>query len=77
MMCIHFISTDNTIQFSVPCIDTDTFAEVEKLYKKYPEYRETNNCFLYKGKNILRFKTISENNIESGMPVTLWIPPSE
>ena len=31
MMCINFISTDNTIQYSVPCIDTDTFAARRKI----------------------------------------------
>jgi len=46
----------------------------EKLYKKFPEYRETNNCFLANGKEVLRFKTISENNIGNGLPVTMIIP---
>ena len=59
MMCIFFISTHESILYAVPYISTDIFAEVEeKLSIKFPEYRETNNCFLYKGKNILRFKTI-------------------
>ena len=74
MMCINFISIDSTLHYSIPCVNSDIFAEIEeKLYKQFPQYRETNNCFLYKGKNVLRFKTIEENKIESGMPITLYI----
>ena len=50
-------------------------AEVEeKLYKKFPEYRETNNSFVANGEPVLRFKTISQNNIGDGLPVTMLIP---
>ena len=51
---------------------TETFAEVEeKLYKRYEEYRETNNNFLAKGNLVLRFKKICENNIRDGDNVHL------
>ena len=72
MMTVNFISTDQMIHFSVPCIGSNTFAEVEeKLYEQFPEYRETNNLFVANGKQILRFKTISENKIGNGLPVTM------
>ncbi len=75
IMCVHFISSDQTVHFSVPCIKKDTFAEVEeKLYKQYPQYRETNNTFLANGMQVLRFKTIDENKIGNGLPVTLIVP---
>ena len=75
MMSVNFISTDQNVHYSVPCVKTNTFAEVEeKLYQKYPEYRETNNNFLSNGTLIKRFKTISENHISSGVPITLVIP---
>ena len=64
LYAVNFISTDQMIHFSVPCIGSNTFAEVEeKLYEQFPEYRETNNLFVANGKQILRFKTISENKI--------------
>ena len=64
---IQFISTDHSIIYPIKCLPSDTFAEVEeKLYKIYPEYRETNNSFQVDGRNILRFKTIAENNIQEG-----------
>ena len=75
MMCINFTSSDQKINYAIPCIGSDIFAEVEeKLYKEYPEYRETNNFFIVNGMQILRFKTISENNIKNGRPVMLIIP---
>ena len=64
---IQFLSMDHSLIYSIKCLPSDTFAEVEeKLYKKYPDYRETNNVFQIDGRNILRFKTIAENNIPDG-----------
>jgi hypothetical protein len=75
MKCIYFASVDQKINYAIPCVSTDIFAKVEEeLYKEYPEYRETNNYFIYNGKEILRFKTISENNISKGYPVILHSP---
>ena len=75
IITINFISTDGSLHYAVICNKNETFAEAEeKLYKKYPEYRETNNYFLYGGRNILRFKTIESNKIISGEPITLCIP---
>ena len=69
---VQFISMDHTIICGIKCLLTDTFAEVEeKLYKIYPQYRETNNVFQVDGRNILRFKTIAENNIQEGHGVQI------
>ena len=74
IIIVHFISTDQKINCPINCLKTDTFAEVEeKLYQKYEEYRETNNNFIAKGRVILRFKKICENNIENGDKVQLLI----
>lgn len=74
-MSVNFISSDSKIHFSIPCIKSNTFAEIEeKLYKQYPEYRETNNIFLGNGKQILRFKTIGQNNIGDGFPIEMVVP---
>ena len=75
MMSVNFISMDQRVHFSVPCLYNNTFAEVEeKLYKKFPEYRETNNSFIANGAQVLRFKTIAQNKIGDGFPVTMIIP---
>ena len=75
IMSVNFISSDQNVHYSVTCLKTNTFAEVEeKLYKQYPQYRETNNTFLANGMQVLRFKTIDENKIGNGLPVTLIVP---
>ena len=71
---VHFISTDQRINYPITCLKTDTFASVEeKLYQKYEEYREKNNNFIAKGRLILRFKKICENNIENGDKIQLLV----
>ena len=75
VMCVLFISSDQNVHFAVSCLKSNTFAEIEeKLYKQYPQYRETNNTFIANGTQILRFKTIAENKIGNGLPVTLIVP---
>ena len=75
IMCVNFISSDQNVHYAASCLKTNTFAEIEeKLYKQYPQYRETNNSFIANGAQVLRFKTIEENKIGNGLPVTLIIP---
>ena len=72
ILYVHFISLDQKINHAIKCLKTDTFAEVEeKLYQQYEEYRETNNNFITKGKIVLRFKKICENNIKDGDKIQL------
>ena len=71
-ICVKFISIVQNINYDIYCDNNDIFAFVEEeLYKKYPKYRETNNYFIFEGKQILRFKTIKQNKIKNGIPVTL------
>ena len=72
---IEFISSDKKINYTIDCLKSQYFYEIEeKLYEKYPKYRESNNYFIVDGKEILRFKTIGENEIRNGLPVTMIIP---
>ena len=74
IVCVNFISSDKKVHYAISCMKTNTFAEIEeKLYKQYPQYRETNNNFMANGKQVIRFKTIEENNIGNGLPVTLIV----
>ena len=74
IIAIQFISTDQRISYPIKCLKTETFAEVEeKLYQKYEEYRERNNNFIAKGRLILRFKKICENQIEDGDKIQLLV----
>ena len=62
-----FTSSDKKITYSIACKNTTPFVKLEeKLYKEYPEYKNTENYFLYNGNRVRRFKTIEENQIESG-----------
>ena len=70
--CVNFQSIDQSIQYAIICFKTDIFAEVEeRLYKKFPNWRNTNNFFIQNAKQIFRFKTIAENNINDGFPVLM------
>ena len=73
IIVINFISTDYTINNKgIKCFADETFAEVEeRLYQIYDEFRNTNNIFLFKGNQILRFKKIKENKIEDGDQIQL------
>ena len=72
IMVINFISTDCSIQEGIACVETDTFAEVEeKLYQIHDNFRDTNNEFIFNGRQILRFKKLKENNIKNGDKVIL------
>ena len=65
IIVINFISTDYSIHEGIKCLADETFAEVEeRLYQKFDEFRNTNNTFLFKGNQILRFKKIRENKIK-------------
>ena len=75
IISVNFTSTDQKINQSFPCAKNEIFAVIEeKLYKEYPEYRETNNYFVQKGQQILRFKTLEENKINPGFPILLIKP---
>ena len=74
ILALNFISTDQKLHYAVPCVKKDIFADVEKkLYDRFPEFLETNNTFLAQGNVILRFKTIEENKLESGIPIVMKV----
>ena len=69
---IKFISSDHKIKTEIKCSPQDIFAKVEeKLYKIYPEFRETNNSFYANAMTIIKFKTIAENKLKDGDSVLL------
>ena len=72
---VNFMSPEQNLYFAIGCNGNSTFAEIEeKLYREYPKFRETNNTFLSYGSPILRFKTINENKIGEGKPITMVMP---
>ena len=73
IMIVYFQTQDQEINHvGIKCLPSDTFAEVEeKIYKKFDNYRNTNNTPICNGKTVLRFKTLSENNIKDENVVQL------
>lgn len=72
MMALNFLSTDQKVHYAISCVGKDLFVDIEKkFYEKYPKYKEKNHNFVVQGKTILRFKTIKENELESGIPIVM------
>ena len=71
---LNFSIQDSQENYSIQCNKNDIFAKIEeKLYERFPRLRETDNFFLFKGRKILRFKTIAENEIENDSPILLIV----
>ena len=71
-MSIIFTSVDQNTHYSLICKNTDTINKLEaELYKEYPDYTETENYFLCKGKIINKFHTFEMNNIKNGDVIIL------
>ena len=75
IIVVQFTSTDQKIiNRGIKCLKTDTFAQVEeKLYQVYEEFRETNNTFMANAREVLRFKTMNDNNIKDGDTIQLMV----
>ena len=75
MICVNFVSMDSKIHYAIPCVGNNIFAEIEeKLYQKFQNTEKQIIFFLANGKQVLRFKTIAQNNIGNGLPITLVVP---
>ena len=67
IVAVNFTSDDQKVHFALVCNKNDIFAVAEeKLYQQYPEYRETNNSFIANGNQVLRFKSVADNKIDTG-----------
>ena len=74
LISIKFISGNQDIDFPVITKNTDYIANIEqKLYEKYPKYRESENYFLVNGNKINKNKTIEENKIKNNDVLNLEI----
>ena len=64
---LQFISTDQTISFSMPCKNTDSFEYAESVfYEQYPDLKNKNCTFLVNGFMVDKTKNIEENKIKTG-----------
>ena len=65
-MSVIFTSFEENVFLSIICKNTELFTDLEKkFYEEYPEYYLGNNIFINNGKQIIRNKTLEENNIHN------------
>ena len=74
IISIQFKSMDENIDLCKSCKKSEIFAHLEKkLYELYPEYKQTNNIFIFNGVNVNRFKSLEENGIKESDKIYLNI----
>ena len=74
LLPIIFVTMDSKVHYSLICKDTEIFSQVEyRLYKKYPEYNESENYFTVNGIKVNRFKSLKDNSIRYS-DIVIMIP---
>ena len=74
LISVIFQSLDKRVHCSIICKETDLFVNVESsLYKKYPEYLESEQYFIVNGKKINKFKTLNANGIKDNDIILLYV----
>ena len=64
LVTVNFISVDQNISYTVTCNSNTEFHNLEsQLYKKYPEYKKSENYFVFKGNKVNRFDTLRDIGI--------------
>ena len=67
LISIIFSSVSQNIHYSIVCKNTDDINKLEReLYIEYPQFSETDNYFICKGKVINKFHTFESNHIKNG-----------
>ena len=68
LMSVIFNDTTGYIShYSILCKNTQVFSELEKiLYAQFPNYKQSENAFIFNGNVINKFKTLKENKIKHG-----------
>ena len=65
VIAVAFTTIDKKFIYPLPCKLTDSFGKLEeKLYEKFPQYKEVNTYFTDSDRAIKGFKTIQENEIK-------------
>ena len=73
MIAVHFQSTDQRVNFPMPCMLSDNFSKLEeKLYLKYPQLKNKNIYFIANGNKINRNLTLEQNRIKNGDHILIF-----
>ena len=76
IMTINFVSMENQDigHFNLICKNSDLFIRLEeRLYNKFPQFKDFETYFEVNTRRIKRFKTIEENKIKGNDLVTIGI----
>ena len=61
------------MNFPITCEKTDVFNTiVNKLYSKYPKYREMDCYFMCNGNKIKDYQTVEKNGIKDGDHIIIY-----
>ena len=64
-IAVIFRSIDRKINYPIACFKSDCFLKIEdELFKKYPNLKNKDTCFTFKGNFVNRFATLKQNNID-------------
>ena len=67
VLAINFTSTEQDINYPMACKNTTLISRLEeKLYNKYPKYKDFQTYLTVNGNVVNRFKTVEENGIKNG-----------
>ena len=60
--------------YNLICINRDLFVRLEeRLYNKFPQFKNYETYFEVNGKRIKRFKTLEQNNINNNDIINIFI----
>ena len=75
IISVLFVTQGNQdiFNYSMACRTTDLFSSLEeRLYQDFPKYRNVGKIFMVRAKEILRDKTLEENNIKNNDIISLF-----
>ena len=76
VIAINFVSMGNQDigHFCLVCKNTELFVRLEeRLYNKFPKFKNYETYFEVRTKRIKRFKTLDENKIKNGDVINVFI----
>ena len=76
IIAVNFVSMGNSDigHYNLICINRDLFVRLEeRLYNKFPQFKNYETYFEVNGKRIKRFKTLEQNNIKNNDIINIFI----
>ena len=72
-IAVIFRSIDRNINYPIACFKSDVFLKIQaELFKKYPNLKNKDTCFTFKGYLVNRFATLKQNKIDHNDIVLIY-----